>query len=93
MDCARCGASACEAQANDRSKDRSSERANGGAGRFDFQRTVLTPIVGYRLKSSSVTTITARTAHLGSQLLVLRPSPPDSLISSQLSRLHNLCAA
>jgi hypothetical protein len=77
MDCARCGASASETQAKDRSKerskdrlkDRSFERADGGGGRVGTLVRGSTPIVGYRLKSSSITTITA---HLGSQLLMLR---------------------
>jgi len=84
MDCTRCGANASATRAKNRSNDRcedrsedySFERANGGGGRFDFRCVVSIPIAGYRLKSSSVTTVTI---HLGLHSLVLRPSPLDGL--------------
>src|ERR1700722_11929042 len=59
----------CKDRSEDCSEDRSFDRADGGGGRFDVRCVVSIPIAGYRLKSLSVTTITA---HLGSHLLVLR---------------------
>ena len=63
----------CKDRSEDCSEDRSFERAEGGGGRFDVRWVVSIPIAGYRLKSLSITTITA---HLGSHLLVLRRLRP-----------------